>query len=46
VVSPTLIASDATTKNHPPDIDIIIFQTNAGMAKETSTRQNRIHGGK
>jgi hypothetical protein len=46
VVSPTLIASDATTKNHPPDIDIIMFQISAGMAKGTSTRQNRIQDGK
>jgi hypothetical protein len=46
VVSPTLMASEATTKNHPPDIDIIMFQTSAGMANGTSTRQNRIQAEK
>ena len=44
VVLPTLIASEATTKNQPPDIDIIMFQMSAGMANGTSTRQKRIHG--
>ena len=44
VVCPTLIASAATTKNQPPDIDIIMFQMSAGMAKGTSRRQKRIHG--
>ncbi len=44
VVLPTLIASAATTKNHPPDIDIIMFQMSAGMANGTSRRQKRIHG--
>jgi hypothetical protein len=43
-VLPTLIASDATTKNQPPDIDIIMFQTSAGIANGTSSRQNRIQG--
>jgi hypothetical protein len=44
VVLPTLIASAATTKNQPPDIDIIMFQTSAGMANGTSTRQKCIQG--
>ncbi len=44
VVSPTLMASDATTKNQPPDIDIIMFQTSAGMANGASSFQNRIQG--
>ena len=44
VVSPTLIASEATTKNQPPDIDIIMFQMSCGIAKGTSTRQKRIQG--
>ncbi len=41
VWSPTVIASDATTKNQPPDIDIIMFQTSPGMAKGASSRQKR-----
>src|ERR1700685_824371 len=44
VVLPTLIASEATTKNQLPDIDIIMFQISCGMANGTSTRQNDIHG--
>ena len=32
VVLPTLIASEATTKNQPPDIDIIMFQISCGIA--------------
>ena len=44
VVSPTLIASEATTKNQPPDMDIIMFQTSGGMANGTSSRQKRIQG--
>src|SRR5271165_610665 len=44
VVCPTLIDSEATTKNHPPDMDIIMFQMSAGMAKGTSNCQKRIHG--
>ena len=32
VVLPTVIASDATTKNQPPDIDIIAFQIRPGIA--------------
>src|SRR5271156_4133697 len=37
----TVIASDATTKNQPPDTDIIMFQTSAGMPCGTSSRQKR-----
>ncbi len=44
VVLPTLIASDATTKNQLPDIDIIMFQISCGMANGTSSRQKVIHG--
>ena len=43
VRSPTLIASAATMKNQPPDIDIIMFQTRAGRAKGNSSRTNRCH---
>ncbi len=43
VVLPTVIASDATTKNQPPDIDIIVFQIRPGIANGTSSRQNRCH---
>ena len=35
------MASAATTTNHPPDIDIIIFQMSPGMANGTSRRQKR-----
>ena len=41
VVSPTEIASEATTKNQPPDIDIIVFQIRPGAANGTSSRQKR-----
>src|ERR1700738_210850 len=41
VVSPTVIASEATTKNQPPDIDIMVFQTRPGAANGTSSFQNR-----
>ena len=44
VVSPTVIASEATTKNQPPDMDIIVFHTRPGTANGTSSRQNRCHG--
>ncbi len=44
VVLPTLMASEATTKNHPPDMDIIMFQIKGGMPNGTSRRQNRSHG--
>ena len=43
-VWPTTTASDATTKNHPPDMDIIMFQMSAGNANGTSNCQNRIQG--
>ncbi len=43
-VVPTLIASDATTKNQPPDIDIIVFQMRPGSANGTSSCQKRIQG--
>src|SRR5215475_659877 len=35
------MASEATTKNQPPDIDIIAFQIRPGIAKGTSRRQKR-----
>ena len=41
VLSPTVIASDATTKNQAPDIDIIIFHTRPGIANGASRRQKR-----
>ena len=44
VVLPTLIASEATTKNQLPDIDTIMFQMSCGIANGTSSRQNLIHG--
>src|SRR3984885_8034388 len=37
----TVIASEATTKNQPPETDIIMFHTSAGMPCGTSSRQNR-----
>src|SRR5215831_4304371 len=37
----TVIASEATTKNQPPETDIIMFQMRFGMACGTSSRQNR-----
>ena len=40
MVSPTVIASEATTKNQPPDIDIIVFQIRPGTAKGASNCQN------
>src|ERR1700722_11247820 len=40
VVSPTVIASEATTKNQPPDIDIMVFQISPGMANGSSIFQN------
>src|SRR5215469_14860798 len=43
-VAPTLIASEATTKNQAPDIDIIMFQMSCGIANGTSRRQKRIQG--
>src|ERR1051326_8705709 len=44
VLSPTETASEATTKNQPPDIDIIVFQTRPGVANGTSRRQNFCQG--
>ena len=44
LLSPTDTASDATTKNQPPDIDIIVFQTRPGVPNGTSSRQKRCHG--
>ncbi len=44
VVSPTVIASEATTKNQPPDIDIMVFQIRPGAANGASSRQNVSHG--
>ncbi len=44
VLSPTVIASEATTKNQPPDIDIMVFQISPGMAKGSSSRRNRRQG--
>ncbi|MCW0464134.1 hypothetical protein NB705_001207 [Xanthomonas sacchari] len=41
VWSPTLIASEATTKNQPPDMDIIMFQISEGVAYGASSRQKR-----
>src|SRR6478735_7643547 len=34
-------ASAATRKNQPPDIDIIMFHSRPGIAKGSSSRQNR-----
>ena len=44
VVSPMVIASEATTKNQPPDIDIMVFQIRPGAANGTSSRQNLSQG--
>jgi hypothetical protein len=44
VVSPTVIASEATTKNQPPDIDIMVFQISPGAANGASRRQKRSQG--
>src|SRR6202008_3550189 len=41
VLSPTETASDATTKNQPPDIDIMVFHTRPGVANGTPSRQKR-----
>ena len=40
------MASDATTKSHPPDIDIMALQTSAGVAKGSSGRMSRRQGDK
>src|SRR5207302_11065677 len=39
----TVIASEATTKNQPPETDIIMFQISAGTPCGTSSRQKRCH---
>ncbi len=41
---PTVMDSEATTKNQPPDMDSIMFHTRAGMPNGTSSCQNRIQG--
>src|SRR5260221_3290428 len=40
----TLMASEATTKNQPPETDIIMFHTRLGSAKGTSSCQKLCHG--
>src|SRR5215207_11542135 len=37
----TEMASEATTKNQPPDIDIIMFHKSPGIANGSSSRQKR-----
>src|SRR5579883_1101949 len=37
-------ASEATTKNQPPETDIIMFQIRFGIACGSSRRQNRFQG--
>src|ERR1700753_660009 len=44
VLSPTETASDATTKNQPPDMDIMVFHTRPGVANGTSSFQKRCQG--
>ncbi len=41
LVAPTENASEATTKNQAPDMDIMAFQIRPGAAKGTSRVQNR-----
>ena len=41
VVLPTVTASEATSMNQPPDIDISMFQIRPGIANGTSSRQKR-----
>src|SRR5260363_272922 len=41
VCCPTVIASEATIKNQPPDIDIIMFQMRPGIENGTSSFQKR-----
>jgi hypothetical protein len=43
-VLPTVTASEATTKNQPPDIESMVFHTRPGMAKGTSSFQNFCQG--
>ena len=42
LVWPTVMDSEATTKNQLPDIDMIMFHSSAGIANGTSSRQKRI----
>ena len=44
VLLPTVMASEATTKNQPPDIDIMVFQIRPGMAKGSSSLRNLSQG--
>ncbi len=44
VLFPTVMASDATTKNQPPDMDIMVFQISPGVANGSSSRRNRRQG--
>ena len=44
VVLPTETASEATTKNQPPDIESMVFHTSPGTANGTSSRQKRCQG--
>ena len=44
LTSPTEIASEATTKNQPPDMDIIMFHMRPGIAKGVSSCQNFCQG--
>ena len=39
----TVTASEAVRKNHPPPIDIIMFQTRPIIELGTSSFQNRCH---
>ena len=43
-VLPTVKASEATTKNQPPDMDIMVFQIRAGVAKGSSSLMNFCQG--
>lgn len=45
-VFPTLMASEATTKNQPPDMDIMAFHTRPGRAKGSSSLRKRWKGRK
>ncbi len=44
MVTPTVNASEAITKNQPPAMDIIMFQISAGAPNGASRRQNFCHG--
>ena len=41
---PTVTASEITTKNQAPDMDIMAFQISPGAANGTSSTQNRRQG--